>query len=34
MDYNISRARFFIVFPYYLAYNEYKSNNKIAISDL
>jgi hypothetical protein len=33
MNYNFIKARFFVVFPYYLHYNRYRSNNPISISD-
>lgn len=33
MNYNFTKARFFVMFPYYLSYNRYRTNNPISISD-
>jgi hypothetical protein len=33
VNYNYIKAKFFVVFPYYLHYNRYKSSSQINISD-
>ena len=33
MDYNYTRAKFYIFFPYYLRYNNYRSHMPLSISD-
>lgn len=33
MDYNFTKARFFVVFPYYLPYNRFRTCSQIVISD-
>lgn len=33
MNYNCTKARFFVIFPYYLYYNRYRSYSQINISD-
>lgn len=33
MDYNYTKAKFYILFPYYLKYNSYRCNDPLKISD-
>ncbi len=33
MDYNYTRAKFYIFFPYYIKYNKYRSHMPLQISD-
>lgn len=33
MKYNYTRAKFYILFPYYLAYNQYRCNNPLNLND-
>jgi len=33
MDYNYIKAKFYIIFPYYLYYNSYRCHEPLRISD-
>jgi hypothetical protein len=33
MDYNYTKAKFFILFPYYLTYNNFKCHQPLRLSD-
>ena len=33
MDYNYTKAKFYILFPYYLKYNNFRCNDPLRISN-
>ncbi len=33
MEYNYTRAKFYILFPYYLSYNSFKGHDQLKVSD-